>query len=238
MREVRVLVTAIAMLAAAGGQARAGETPSAALERLKSGNARFVENAATPLPFDSGKRYAQLKGQSPFAVVLSCSDSRVPPETVFNAGPGDLFVVRTAGAAADKAVLASVEYGVERLKAPLVVVMGHEACDVVKAAVESKAGAPSLGPNLDSLVGSIKPAFDRMSSPADLEHLRDAVLANVEQVVNDLLARSAIVKRLAGAGEIQVMGAYYELSTGRVRFSEAVKLPPEPAPKAAAPAQK
>jgi len=76
------------------------------------------------------------------------------------------------------------------------------------------------GPNLDALVASIRPAFDRLSAPADLEHLRDAVLANVEQVVNDVLARSAIVKHLVGAGTLQVVGAFYEFNTGRVRFSQ------------------
>jgi carbonic anhydrase len=232
MRHVRLVIAALVVAVLAGGSAGgAGDTAASALERLVAGNARFVRDAAAPLPIDAVRRQAQLKGQSPFAIVLSCSDSRVPPEVIFNVGLGDLFVIRTAGEVVDRAVLASVEYGAERLKAPLVVVMGHETCGAVTAAVESKAGAPSMGPNLDALVGAIKPAFVRMNAPADLDHLRDAILANVEQVVNDLLARSATVRRLAAAGELQLVGAYYEFSSGRVRFSEPARVPSEPAAK-------
>jgi carbonic anhydrase len=231
MRHVGVLIAAFVLVAGAGAPLRAGETPSNALERLKAGNARFVQDAALPLPIDADRRQAHVNAQPPLAVVLSCADSRVPAEVVFNVGPGDLFVVRTAGEVTDKAVLASVEYGAERLKAPLLVVMGHDTCDAVKAAVEAKPGGPTMGPNLDALIGSIRPAFDRMSAPADMDHLRDAILANVEQVVNDILVRSAVVKHLAGAGDLQVVGAYYESSTGRVRFSDPVRIAAEPGPK-------
>jgi carbonic anhydrase len=227
MRYVRTVVAALVLLVAAGAPVPAGETPATALERLIAGNARFVKDAASALPIDAEKRQAQVKGQSPFAIVLSCADSRVPPEVIFNVGLGELFVVRTAGEVVDKAVLASVEYGAEHLKAPLLVVMGHETCGAVKAAVEAKPGAPSMGPNLDALIGSIKPAFSRMSTPVDLDHLRDAILANVEQVVNDILVKSAVVKRLAAGGELQLVGAYYEFASGRVRFSEPVKVAPE-----------
>jgi carbonic anhydrase len=228
MRHVRTVVTALVLILVAGVPVRTGDTPAGALERLIAGNARFVKDAASALPIDAEKRQAQVSGQSPFAIVLSCADSRVPPEVIFNAGLGELFVVRTAGEVTDKAVLASVEYGAEHLKAPLLVVMGHETCGAVKAAVEAKPGAPSMGPNLDALIGSIRPAFARMSAPADLDHLRDAILANVEQVVNDILVKSAVVKRLAAGGELQLVGAYYEFASGRVRFSEPVKVAPEP----------
>ncbi len=171
---------------------------------------------------DAEKRAAQVTGQSPFAMIVSCADSRVPPEIIFNAGLGELFIVRTAGQVADKAVLASIEYGAEHLHVPLLVVMGHESCGAVKTAVSTPAGAPSMGPNLDALVGAIKPAFDRMSTPADMDHLRDAILANVEQVVNDFLSKSAIVKHMVAEGKLQVIGAYYEFVTGRVRFSQPV----------------
>jgi carbonic anhydrase len=234
MRCVRTVIAAIVLAVVAAVPVHAGETPASALERLKAGNARFVQDAALPLPIDAEKRLAQLKGQSPFAIVLSCADSRVPPEVIFNVGLGELFVVRTAGEVTDKAVLASIEYGAEHLKAPLLVVMGHETCGAVKAAIESKPGTPSLGPNLDTLIGSIRPAFGRMSTPADLGHLRDAILANVEQVVNEILVKSAIVKHLASAGELHVVGAYYEFSTGRVRFSEPITLAAETGPKEAA----
>jgi carbonic anhydrase len=190
-----------------------------------------VSDPATPPPADVEKRKALVKGQTPFAMVLSCADSRVPPEMIFNVGLGELFIIRTAGQVTDKAVLASIEYGAEHLNVPLLVVMGHDSCGAVKAAIETKAGAPSLGPNLDALIGAIKPAFERMSTPADLDHLRDAVLANVEEVVNDILTSSAVVKHLVGNGTLQMVGAFYELDTGRVRFSKPVSPPPEPSGK-------
>ena len=132
---------------------------------------------------------------------------------------------------ADKAVLASIEYGAEHLKTPLLVVMGHESCGAVKAAVETKPGAPSMGPNLDALIAAIRPSFNRMTTTPDLTRLREAILANVEQEVNDVLGRSAIIKRMAADGELQVVGAYYEFSTGLVRFSEPIALKPDAAPK-------
>jgi carbonic anhydrase len=234
MRHVRTSAIALLIVFLSGARVPAGETPGAALDRLKAGNARFVKDAAAGLPIDGPRREAQLKGQAPYAMVLSCADSRVPPEVIFNAGLGELFIVRTAGEVADKAVLASLEYGAEHLNVPLLVVMGHDMCGAVKAAIETRPGSASMGPNLDALVAAIRPSFDRMSTPADLEHLREAVLANVEQVVNDLFTRSAIIRHLVAAGELEAVGAYYELSTGRVRFSDAVKLPAEPpAPKGA-----
>jgi carbonic anhydrase len=222
MRHRRLVVAFFVLLVSGATTLRAAETPASALERLKTGNAKFVRDAASALPIDAEKRLAQTKGQSPFAIVLSCADSRVPPEVIFNVGLGEIFVVRTAGEVTDKAVLASIEYGAEHLKAPLVVVMGHEMCGAVKTAIETKPNAPSLGPNLDALLAAVRPAFQRMTSPADLEHLRDAILANVEQVVNDILGKSAIVKHLVGEGQLQLVGAYYEFTSGRVRFSDPI----------------
>jgi carbonic anhydrase len=232
MSILRRLAALLLVLVASEAAVFTGETPAAALERLRSGNTRFVKNASAALPIDEARRQAQVKGQTPFAIVLSCADSRVPPEVIFNAGLGEIFVVRTAGGVTDKAVLASIEYAAEHLKAPLLVVMGHESCGAVKTAVETKPGAPSLGPNLDALVGAIRPSFGRMSGAADMDHLREAILANVEQEVNDILLRSAIVKHLAAEGQLQLVGAYYEFSTGLVRFSEPVHMPAEPASKA------
>jgi carbonic anhydrase len=224
MSYLRILTASVLLVAAAETTVYTGDTPTGALERLKAGNARFVKDASAGLPIDEARRQAQSRGQSPFAVVLSCADSRVPPEVIFNAGLGELFVIRTAGGVTDRSVLASIEYGAEHLNAPLLVVMGHESCGAVKAAVEAKPGGPSMGPNLDALVAAIRPSFGRMATSADLEHLREAILANVEQEVNEILLRSAIVKRLATEGQLQVVGAYYEFSTGLVRFSEPVQL--------------
>jgi carbonic anhydrase len=230
----RLLLCATMLALVAASASAADTTPAGAIDRLKAGNARFVSDPAAPPPIDDEKRRAQAGGQAPFAIVLSCADSRVPPEIIFNAGLGELFIVRTAGHVADKAVLASVEYGAEHLGAPLVVVMGHESCGAVKAAVSAKPGAPSMGPNLDALVAAIKPGFSRIDGPADLDHLRDAVLANVEQTVNRLVDDSAIVKHMVAAGKLQIVGAYYEFATGRVRFSQPVTAVPAPATSPAA----
>jgi carbonic anhydrase len=139
----------------------------------------------------------------------------VPPEYIFNTGLGDLFVVRSAGEVIDRSVLASIEYGAEHLHVPLLVVMGHEFCGAVKAAVE---GAAVEGPNLQFLVGAIRAGTSR--TPTEQKELRAAILANVEQVINDALAGSQILRHAVESGQVQVVGAYYELSSGRVIFSE------------------
>jgi carbonic anhydrase len=200
----------------AGSQA----TADAALARLKAGNARFVADPAGRLPVDPTRRQELAAGQAPFATVLSCADSRVPPELVFSQGLGDLFVVRAAGHVADHAVLASVEYAAEHLHVPLVVVMGHEACGAVKAAVAGSRA--SLGPNLDYLIAAIRPAVDRTARDPEREQIQRVVLANVEQTVNDTLQRSAVVAHLVREGKVQIVGAYYELASGRVHFSKPV----------------
>jgi carbonic anhydrase len=201
---------------------RASEPGDDSLSKLKTGNARFVANPAAALPIDAGRRVALVAGQSPFAMVLSCADSRVPPEIVFNVGLGDLFVVRAAGQVSDHAVAASLEYGAEHLHAPLLVVMGHESCGAVKAAVEAKPGA-SLGPNLDYLIKAIVPAVRRTAS--EQSRIKAAILANVEESINDLLDQSAILRHLAETGKLTIIGAYYELSSGRVHFSEPISAP-------------
>src|SRR5687768_4975597 len=199
-------------------------TPADGVARLKAGNARFVANPAGALAIDADKRAALAKGQSPFATVLSCADSRVPPEVIFHAGLGELFVVRAAGHVADRSVLASVEYAAEHLHIPLVVVMGHEMCGAVKASLETPPGT-SLGPNLDYLVKAIRPAVARASRQPIDARLRAAILENVEETINELLAQSAILRHLSDTGRLQLVGAYYELASGRVHFSDVVQVP-------------
>jgi carbonic anhydrase len=196
-------------------------TAAEALARLKAGNARFVADPQAAMPIDAARRAAAVERQRPMATVLSCADSRVPPEVIFHAALGDLFVVRAAGAVADRAVLASVEYGAEHLHIPLIVVMGHEFCGAVKAAIETPVGK-SAGPNLDFLIKAIRPAVAATAASPEATRLRAAILRNVEDTVNDLVDDSAIVKTLAQAGKVTLVGAYYELASGRVHFSEPV----------------
>jgi carbonic anhydrase len=196
-------------------------TPAQALERLKDGNDRFVRDVSADLRVDAARRAELVAGQAPYALVLSCADSRVPPEIVFNTGLGELFVVRAAGEVLDRSVLASLEYGAEHLKAPLLVVMGHEFCGAVKAARDRKPGE-SLGPNLDFLLKQIQPAVAHADKAIFDEPLRAAILANVAHIVSELQVQSPILRSAIDRGRLQIVGAFYELSTGRVTFSHAV----------------
>jgi carbonic anhydrase len=209
----------------------APESPAAALERLKAGNERFVADPAGSLPIGPERRSALVSGQSPFAMVLSCADSRVPPEIVFNTGLGDLFVVRAAGQVLDRSVLASLEYGAEHLHIPMLVIMGHEFCGAVKTAVDSAAATTrtSHGPNIDYLIKAIQPAVARSAKSLFDDPVRAAVLANVEQEVSDIQVQSAVLKRAVDAGKLQVVGAFYELGSGRVVFAQPVGSGPRPA---------
>jgi carbonic anhydrase len=205
-------------LVAAGTDPSAPRTPQEALGLLKAGNDRFARNASSPISLSVNRRRELADAQHPMAIILSCADSRVPPEYVFNTGLGDLFVIRTAGEVVDRSILATAEYGAEHLRIPLLVVMGHESCGAVKAAAESKSAAPS--PNLDYLLKSIQAA--RKPSTQERDEIKTLVLANVEQVINEAMSRSVVLRRLVDEGRLSVVGAYYELVSGRVIFSEPV----------------
>ncbi len=220
IRLVAVCLVGVAFTAAVRPLVGAGAAPATeALDRLKTGNIRFAADALAGQPVGQARRSELSKGQAPYAIVLSCADSRVPPEIIFNAGLGELFVIRAAGEVADRSIIASVEYGAEHLRSPLLVVMGHESCGAVKASMEAK---ESLGPNLDYLVKAIRPAIELTKGGDEKAQLKAAIMANVEQVINDMLGRSAILKHLAGDGSLQIVGAFYELESGRVQFSKPV----------------
>ncbi len=211
-----LMVAAFVSLVSLSPLAAAPEPPSP-LARLKTGNEHYVKGLQSDAPLTAATRQALTKEQHPFAMVLSCADSRVPPEYIFNVGLGDLFVVRAAGEVVDRSVMASLEYGAEHLHIPLLVVMGHESCGAVKTAVEAEHGE---GPNLEYLVSHIRAGI--MHSPSEQKELRGAILANVEQVINDAMGGSQILRQAATSGHLQVIGAYYELGSGNVVFSEPV----------------
>ncbi len=218
------LLLAPALFASVWLTAPASAALPAALEslaKLKSGNAQFVASPESALPIDAARRAELAQGQKPYATVLTCADSRVPPEVIFHTSLGDLFVVRSAGHVADRAVLGSVEYASGHLDVPLVVVMGHEQCGAVRAAIETPAGK-SLGPNLDYLIKAIKPAVTSTASASEATRLKAAILRNVEETVNALVVDSAILRELVNANKVALVGGYYELATGRVHFSEPV----------------
>jgi carbonic anhydrase len=214
-------LTAVLLVSPAIRADENGPTAAEAIAKLKSGNAIFAANPEAALPISAAARAALAQNQAPYAAVLSCADSRVPPEVVFHAALGDLFVVRSAGHVADRAVLASVEYAVDHLHVPLVVVMGHESCGAVKAAIGTSA-APPASPNLDYLLKAIRPAVTATASISDATRLRAAILKNVEETVNHLIDDSAALRHAVESSSLSFVGAYYELSSGRVYFSEPI----------------
>ena len=197
--------------------------PTEPLGRLQYGNELFAKGVLQTPKADEMTRYQlETDGQRPFAVVVSCSDSRVPPELVFNQGLGDLFVVRVAGNIVNEENLASIEYAVGHLKVPLIVVLGHTHCSVIKAAIE---GQPLEG-HLPHLVAHIEPVIRRLRHTHP--HLKgDALIErvtqeNVRHTIRAILERSEIVRKLYEAGKVQFAGGVYHLREGKVEW---LKLP-------------
>ncbi len=226
MKSPKLLLVGILLsVTGLGVTAEQAVSPGDALGKLKAGNDRFVRNATVPASLSPMTRASLVKAQTPFAMVLSCADSRVPPEFVFNVGLGELFVIRAAGEVVDRSIMASLEYGAEHLHVPLLVVLGHESCGAVKTVVD---GTDVEGPNLDFMVDAIKAGTER--TPKDRLDLRTAILGNVEQSINDALAGSAILRQAVQTGALQVVGGYYELGSGRVLFSAPIAAVPTVAP--------
>ena len=190
--------------------------PAEAIAKLKEGNARYTSGNLQH-PGQTTERRAELtKSQHPFAIILSCSDSRVPPEIVFDEGLGDLFIVRVAGNVLNDEGLGSIEYGVDILGARLIVVLGHQSCGAVDAAMKTVAAKGKAPGHIQSLVTAIKPVVD--STPkGDLD---TTIKANVKHVVDALRSSTPILKARVESGDVQVMGGYYTLDTGAVTFLE------------------
>ncbi len=207
-----------------------------AMSRLKEGNGRYTrgnpqhphessedrallainsyENASLIFPDMTKRREELTKSQHPFAIVVGCSDSRVPPEIVFDQGLGDLFVVRVAGNVIDDHSLGSVEYAVDHLVVRLVVVLGHQRCGAVKAAKETIAAKTKAPAHIQSLVTAIQPAVEATVK----DDLEATVEANVKNVTQALRSSVPILKPKVDSGELKVVGAYYSLDTGSVAF--------------------
>lgn len=192
-----------------------------ALERLREGNRRFVAGAGGAHPVDADQRRELVAGQDPFAVVLGCSDSRVPVETVFDQGLGELFVIRVAGNVASPSTVGSVEFAVESLDTRLVVVLGHSQCGAIQATVDQMDRPTGLPESLRSIVDRIRPAVEPLFQ-SDLRHDREALVsravrANVEASASDLPRSPVLAKRIRDGGLV-VAGAVYALETGAVDF--------------------
>ena len=192
----------------------------AALERLQEGNARFVAGKPQHPHEAADWRHTLEEGQHPFAVVIGCSDSRVPPELVFDQGLGDLFVVRGAGNVVDTDVTASVEYAVDHLDSHLVVVMGHSNCGAVTATLDHLASAGSEAAEVVSLLYRIEPAFAGLASDLPRrEQIDQAVKRNVELAIRRL-SRVPTLHRSISDGKVEVVGAIYDMHTGKVDVME------------------
>ena len=192
--------------------------PNAALARLKEGNDRFVAGRMVRPEQSPETRMRLSTGQRPFAIVVSCSDSRLPPEVIFDQGLGDLFVVRVAGNIVDQAGLGSIEYAIEHLDTPLIVVLGHENCGAVSATLDALQ-PPFVRPHgaLDSLVDAITPAVEEaLKQPGDL--LKNAILANVTHS-RDLITADPELKTYLDRGAVRIVSGYYSLTDGTVQLT-------------------
>ncbi|WP_026065850.1 carbonic anhydrase [Actinoalloteichus spitiensis] len=198
----------------------AGRRPRTAEEAwatLRAGNERFARGALRHPHQNVERREDLADGQSPFATVLSCADSRVPPEIVFDQGLGDLFTVRSAGEVLDDAVIGSIEYAVEHLHTPLVLVLGHSRCGAVQAAVDLVHHGAELHDGISYLAHSIEAAVLRTPrSGSDAEYLRHCVEEQARSAARTLQERSAIVRHLVADSGVRVVSGVYDLDSGRV----------------------
>ena len=196
-------------------------TPDEALAILREGNRRFCDGSPIPPQQTGAQRRASLaQAQAPFCVLVGCSDSRVPPELLFGRGLGELFIVRNAGNTVDTAALGSVEYGVGVLGCPLVVVLGHESCGAVVAAVsvvEKNAMFPGvIGEMIQPIIPTVLSARGKSG-----ELLSNSVRANAQRVAARLKTQSPVLQDAMQAGKVKVVAAHYSLSDGDVDWLEA-----------------
>ena len=216
----------VTAVASSGGQA---VTPEEALQKLVEGNKHYVAGKLTNTERStSASRSTVAMSQKPYAVILSCSDSRVPPEIIFDAGLGEIFVVRVAGNVSDPIVLGSIEYAAEHLGSPLVMVLGHERCGAVKAAVESK-GKSTGSAHIDAIVKNITPAVKQATRDCEAckgvtecadkkkdDFIECVVTDNVNRVAAGLSKQSKILNHLIYEGKLKIVAAKYDLDDGVV----------------------
>lgn len=188
-------------------------SPTEALERLMDGNARYIANKAMAPGRDSDRRaLTGSEGQSPYAAIISCADSRVAPEILFDEGIGDLFVMRVAGNIVDPHTLGSLEFGVAVLGCKTIMVLGHEQCGAVKASMDVAAGGDKLPGNIQSLADKIGPYVKGIPK----KQVAKAVKTNARKTAEEILATSSIIKDAVDSGKANIVAAYYDLDEGRV----------------------
>lgn len=192
--------------------------PDSVLAWLKRGNAEFVRSEFNVHGIDSSLRMEISKGQHPKAVILTCSDSRVPPELIFDKGLGDLFVIRVAGNISDDAVIASMEYAVEHLRTSLVVVMGHKSCGAIGAAIADIQNPDNkIDDHLRTLTDKIEQAVTTVNLKEN-DLTKKALLSNVIFTVSTLKDSRPVLNAAVKKGELKIVGAVYDLTTGKVEW--------------------
>jgi carbonic anhydrase len=211
MRSIRHALFVVGFIVAGTHGQQAPPTADAVLAELKAGNEHHVAKHYQHPDMTAARQRELASEQHPHTAVLSCADSRVPPEIVFDQGLGDLFVVRVAGNVAGDAELASLEYAAEHLRVPLVVVLGHQKCGAVTAAVE---GGEAAG-HLPSLVNLIRPAVEKASALSG-DRVANAVRVNVQIVMEQLRGSHPVLSELVEEHRLRVVGGVYSLDTGRI----------------------
>jgi len=211
------LIASATIITATASEEESSLTPEIALQNLMNGNLRYAEGNASH-PHHSPERRAELlSGQHPFAVILGCSDSRIVPELIFDQGLGDVFVIRTAGEVLDNVSLASIEYAIDHLGVPLVVVLGHDRCGAVTAAIE---GGETEG-HLGCLIDFIQPAVDQAREAGEESDLLNCSIDNnVHNLVEALESSQPILSEKVERGELMILGAHYHMDSGLVEILE------------------
>ncbi len=230
MKKASIVLSVVAALLLAGGASASSTakkpSPDEAIAMLKAGNQRFVSGQSIN-PHSDAKRIAQAakenQGDHAYATIISCSDSRVPVETIFDAGIMDLFIIRVAGNVCDTDEIGSIEYGLAHVNTPVLVVLGHSQCGAVTAVTHAMHGeGHALERNIPPLVDNIQPAVTRASQQNPQIHgeaiIPYAIEENVWQAIEDLFRESPATREMVKSGKAKVVGAMYVLETGNVEF--------------------
>jgi carbonic anhydrase len=221
-KEIMVLVLGI--ITATGGafalaaSSGVGVSADEALKRLMDGNKRYAEGKMTACQQTTKEtRDALSKGQNPYAIILSCSDSRVPPEIIFDKTFGEIFVVRVAGNVPDPIVLGSIEYAAEHIGSPLIMILGHERCGAVIATVDAR-GKPegNIGAIIKTITPAVKKAKQEKKENSKEELVEKAIDYNIHLAAGNIIKQSPIIKHLVKAGKVKIVKAKYDLDEGKV----------------------